>query len=136
MAKHGKKYTDATRRFDREQLHSSLEALTLVKSLASAKFDETVEVAVRLGVDPRKADQMVRGTVALPVGHRQGRAHRRVRPGRRRHRGPRPPAPTSWAPTTSPPRSRAACSTSTWPSPPPTSCPRWASSAGCSAPAA
>jgi large subunit ribosomal protein L1 len=68
MAQHGKSYTDAARRFDREQLHSSLEALTLVKSLASAKFDETVEVAVRLGVDPRKADQMVRGTVALPSG--------------------------------------------------------------------
>jgi len=68
MAKHGKKYTDAARRYDREQLHSSLEALTLVKSLAPAKFDETVEVAIRLGVDPRKADQMVRGTVALPSG--------------------------------------------------------------------
>jgi len=68
MAKHGKKFTDATRRFDREQLHSSLEGLALAKSLATAKFDETVEVAVRLGVDPRKADQMVRGTVALPAG--------------------------------------------------------------------
>src|SRR6478609_7932783 len=68
MAKHGKKYTDAARRYDREQLHTSLEALTLVKSLASAKFDETVEVAMNLGVDPRKADQMVRGTVALPAG--------------------------------------------------------------------
>ena len=68
MAKHGKKYTDATRRYDRTQLHTSSEAVDLVKSLASAKFDETVELAVRLGVDPRKADQMVRGTVALPSG--------------------------------------------------------------------
>ena len=68
MAKHGKKFTDAARRYDREAMHSSLEALTLVKSLASSTFDETVEVAVRLGVDPRKADQMVRGTVALPAG--------------------------------------------------------------------
>ena len=68
MAKHGKKYTDATRRFDRTQLHGTPEAVDLVKSLASAKFDETVELAVRLGVDPRKADQMVRGTVALPSG--------------------------------------------------------------------
>ena len=68
MAKHGKKYTDATQRFDREQLHTLAEAVDLVKSLATAKFDETVEVAVRLGVDPRKADQMVRGTVALPSG--------------------------------------------------------------------
>ena len=68
MAKHGKKYTDASRRYDREQLHSSAEAVSLVKSLAAATFDETIEVAVRLGVDPRKADQMVRGTVALPSG--------------------------------------------------------------------
>jgi large subunit ribosomal protein L1 len=68
MAKHGKKYTDASRRYDREQLHTSAEAVSLVKSLAAAGFDETIEVAVRLGVDPRKADQMVRGTVALPSG--------------------------------------------------------------------
>ena len=85
----GKKYTDATKRFDRDQLHSAAEALDLVKSLATAKFDETVELAVRLGVDPRKADQMVRGTVALPVRHRQGRPRRGVRRRRRRRRGPR-----------------------------------------------
>ena len=64
----GKKYTDATKRYDRDALHGVGEALELVKSLAPAKFDETVEVVVRLGVDPRKADQMVRGTVALPSG--------------------------------------------------------------------
>jgi large subunit ribosomal protein L1 len=64
----GKKYTDAAKRFDRTQLHAPSEALDLVKTLASAKFDESVEVAVRLGVDPRKADQIVRGTVALPSG--------------------------------------------------------------------
>jgi large subunit ribosomal protein L1 len=68
MAQHGKKYTDAARRYDRNHLHSGTEAVELVKSLAPAKFDETVELAVRLGVDPRKADQMVRGTVALPSG--------------------------------------------------------------------
>lgn len=68
MAKHGKKYNDAARRFDNEGLHSATEALALVKSLASANFDETVELVVRLGVDPRKADEMVRGTVALPAG--------------------------------------------------------------------
>ena len=67
MAK-GKKYTDALKRFDRDQLFSPTEALELTKSLSAASFDETVEVAVRLGVDPRKADQMVRGTVALPSG--------------------------------------------------------------------
>ena len=64
----GKKYNDATKRYDRDQLHSANEALDLVKSLAPAKFDETVELVARLGVDPRKADQMVRGTVALPSG--------------------------------------------------------------------
>jgi large subunit ribosomal protein L1 len=64
----GKKYTDAAKKFDRDQLFTPTEALTLVKASATAKFDETVDVAVRLGVDPRKADQMVRGTVALPSG--------------------------------------------------------------------
>lgn len=63
-----KKYANALKRFDREQLFTPLEAVSLVKSLASAKFDESVEVAVKLGVDPRKADQIVRGTVALPAG--------------------------------------------------------------------
>ncbi len=64
----GKKFTDATKKFDRDQLFTPTEALGMVKSLASARFDETVEIAVRLGVDPRKADQMVRGTVGLPSG--------------------------------------------------------------------
>ena len=64
----GKKFADAIKKYDREHLFTPTEALALVKSLAPAKFDETVEVAVRLGVDPRKADQMVRGTVGLPSG--------------------------------------------------------------------
>jgi large subunit ribosomal protein L1 len=68
MAKHGKRFNDASRRFDRQALHSPAEALGLSKSLATAQFDETIELVVRLGVDPRKADQMVRGTVALPSG--------------------------------------------------------------------
>ena len=67
MAK-GKKYSDATKRYDREHLHGPSEALDLVKSLATAKFDESVDVSMVLGVDPRKADQIVRGTVALPAG--------------------------------------------------------------------
>ena len=67
MAK-GKKYADAAKRFDREQLFSPVEALDLVKGLGTASFDESVELAIRLGVDPRKADQIVRGTVALPSG--------------------------------------------------------------------
>jgi large subunit ribosomal protein L1 len=68
MPNRGKKYVDAVKRFDRDRLHSPGEAVDLVKQLAPAKFDETVELAVRLGVDPRKADQIVRGTVALPSG--------------------------------------------------------------------
>jgi large subunit ribosomal protein L1 len=67
MAK-GKKYEDATKKYDREQLFSPAEAVDLVKGLGTASFDESVELAVRLGVDPRKADQVVRGTVALPSG--------------------------------------------------------------------
>ena len=67
MAK-GKKYEDAARRYDRQRQFAPREALGLVKSLASAKFDESVELAIRLGVDPRKADEMVRGTVGLPSG--------------------------------------------------------------------
>jgi len=68
MAKHGKKYRDSLQRFDRQRLHTPGEALELVRSLAKANFDETVEMVVRLGVDPRKADQVVRGTVGLPAG--------------------------------------------------------------------
>ena len=68
MAKQGKKYVDALKRYDQGTFHRPEEAVGLVKTLASANFDETVELAVRLGVDPRKADQVVRGTVALPSG--------------------------------------------------------------------
>jgi len=68
MPKHGKKYIDATRRFDRLRLHSPAEAVELVKSLSQRNFDETVEAAFRLGVDPRKAEQMLRGAVSLPNG--------------------------------------------------------------------
>jgi large subunit ribosomal protein L1 len=67
MAK-GKRYNDAAKRFDGEHQHGPEEALGLVKSLATAKFDETVELVVLLGVDPRKAEEMVRGTVGLPGG--------------------------------------------------------------------
>ena len=64
----GKRYRDATTRYDREAAHAPAEALALAKSLAGAKFDETIDLIARLGVDPRKADQIVRGTVALPSG--------------------------------------------------------------------
>ena len=64
----GKKFTDSAKAFDRDAQFSPVEAIALVKRTAKAKFDETIDMAVRLGVDPRKADQMVRGTVALPSG--------------------------------------------------------------------
>ncbi len=68
MAPKGKRYVDAAKRLDRERLYASAEAVELVKSLATARFDETVELAVRLGVDPRRADQIVRGSISLPAG--------------------------------------------------------------------
>jgi large subunit ribosomal protein L1 len=68
MSKPGKKTVDAHRRFDREQVFTPPEALDLVKTMATRNFDETVEAAFRLGVDPRKAEQMIRGTVSLPHG--------------------------------------------------------------------
>ena len=64
----GKKYNDASEHLDRQKLHDPTEALGLVKEMASANFDEAVDIAVGLGVDPRKADQMVRGPGALPSG--------------------------------------------------------------------
>ncbi|HEY8529842.1 MAG TPA: 50S ribosomal protein L1 [Paenibacillaceae bacterium] len=68
MARRGKKYVEAAKKVDRSKAYDPLEAIQLVKEMASAKFDETVEVAVRLGVDPRKQDQNVRGVVLLPHG--------------------------------------------------------------------
>lgn len=68
MPKHGKKYVEARKQVDRTVLYDPFDALELVKKVAPARFDETVEVAVRLGVDPRHADQQVRGAVVLPHG--------------------------------------------------------------------
>jgi large subunit ribosomal protein L1 len=64
----GKKYVDASKKYDKTELHDPTQAFELVKSLATRNFDETVEVAFKLGVDPRKADQMLRSTVSLPAG--------------------------------------------------------------------
>jgi large subunit ribosomal protein L1 len=68
MRRHGKKYREAAKRRDGATKYQPKQAIELVKNNAYAKFDETVEVAVRLGVDPRHADQVVRGTVVLPAG--------------------------------------------------------------------
>ncbi len=64
----GKKYKASVAQFDRQHLYTPSEAVDLVKTSATASFDETVELALRLGVDPRKADQIVRGTLSLPAG--------------------------------------------------------------------
>jgi large subunit ribosomal protein L1 len=68
MGKAGRKYQSSAATIDRSRMYEPVQALTAVKSAAFAKFDETVEVSVHLGVDPRHADQIVRGTVVLPHG--------------------------------------------------------------------
>ncbi|WP_042690904.1 50S ribosomal protein L1 [Azospirillum sp. B506] len=68
MAKLGKRLTDAYRSVKRDNFYALEEAVTLVKGAAKAKFDETIEIAMNLGIDPRHADQMVRGVVNLPNG--------------------------------------------------------------------
>jgi large subunit ribosomal protein L1 len=64
----GKKFKDAAKKFDREMHYIPTDAVRLAKETATAKFDESIDLSIRLGIDPRKADQMVRGTVALPAG--------------------------------------------------------------------
>jgi large subunit ribosomal protein L1 len=68
MKKASKRYVEASKKVDNLKLHTHEEALTLAKTIKSAKFDETVDLAFRLGVDPRHADQMIRGAIALPAG--------------------------------------------------------------------
>lgn len=68
MSKKGKRYEEARKKFDRETRYEPAEALKLVKEMSSRSFDETVELAVRLGVNPKHADQQVRGSVVLPHG--------------------------------------------------------------------
>jgi large subunit ribosomal protein L1 len=68
MAKHGKKWRAAFEKVDRAKKYDLLEAVSLVKKCAPAKFNETVDIVVKLGVDPRKADQNIRGSVVLPKG--------------------------------------------------------------------
>lgn len=68
MAKRGKKYVEASKKVDRQKAYDLEEAIDLVKETAVANFDETIELAFRLGVDPKKADQQIRGAVVLPNG--------------------------------------------------------------------
>ncbi|MBW3621573.1 MAG: 50S ribosomal protein L1, partial [Actinobacteria bacterium] len=68
MAKHGKKYREAVEKIDRDRLYGPKAAFTLLKEVSATSYDPTVDCAFRLGVDPRKADQMVRGAVSMPHG--------------------------------------------------------------------
>ena len=68
MPKHGKKYRESVQKVERGRFYSIPEAVALLKQISFAKFDESVDLDVRLGVDPRNADQQVRGTVNLPNG--------------------------------------------------------------------
>lgn len=72
MARHGKKYLEAAKKVDEDKEYLPAEALSLIKEIAYAGFDETVEVHARLGIDPRQADQAVRSTVTLPHGTGKG----------------------------------------------------------------
>lgn len=68
MKKHGKRFVQLLKNFSSKEVYPFIQAVEIVKNNATAKFDESFEVAIRLGVDPRKADQLVRGTVTLPHG--------------------------------------------------------------------
>lgn len=68
MEKTSKRFADAAKKVDKTKVYTSDDAISLAKEIKSAKFDETVDLAFRLGVDPRHADQMIRGAIALPAG--------------------------------------------------------------------
>src|SRR6187200_730031 len=68
MPKHGKKYLEAEKKIEPDKLYAPNEAVSLLRDIAFANFDETIEVHARLGIDPRQADQTVRSTVILPHG--------------------------------------------------------------------
>src|SRR2546422_11442228 len=71
MGKHGKRYAESAKLVDPKAVYSPADAVRLLKQMGRAKFDETVEVAIRLGIDSKQADQQIRGTVALPAGTRK-----------------------------------------------------------------
>ena len=117
--KRSKAYAGAAKAIDADKLYAPDDAIKLAKATTTVKFDETVDVAMRLGVDPRKADQMVRGTVNLPNG--TGKTARvLVFATGDKAEAATPPAPTRSAPTIWSRRSRAATWTSTPSSPRPT----------------
>ena len=89
MAKRSKRMQTIREQVDRESSTDVSDALAMLKDLSSVRFPESVDVSVNLGVDPRKSDQVVRGSTLMPNGTRQGVAGRGVRAGRGRRRGPR-----------------------------------------------
>ena len=120
MAHHGKRVLKSRESVERTKLYALQEAVKLVKTNATAKFDETVELSINLGVDPKHADQMVRGVVNLPERHRAHVARCGVRARGLRPRKRARPARMWSERRTSSPRCRAAKSTSTAASPLPT----------------
>jgi len=97
MAKHGKKYTAAAAKVDLDRMYDPMEALALARETSITKFDATVELHLRLGVDPKHADQQVRDTVLLP--HGLGKKVRVLAFAERRREPPWRPAPTTSATT-------------------------------------
>ncbi len=87
MARHGKKYLEAAAKIDQDRNYEPKEAIKLAKQTSYAKFDATVELHIRLGVDPRHADQQVRDVVVLPHGLGQNGARPGICPGRWRYSG-------------------------------------------------
>ena len=119
MRRRGKKFTAARAQIAVDKSYSIEDAVPLVQKVKFAKFDETVELSLRLGVDPKHADQMVRGTVVLP--HGLGKSKRVLAiAGGEKQKERRRPAPTSWAEKRWWRRSRAASWTSMPLSPRPT----------------
>lgn len=119
MAKHGKKYEAALAKVDEDKQYTPLEACTLAKEIAPASFDESVEVAFRLNIDTRQADQQVRGSISLPNGTARKFAlpssPRAIRPRKLSRLVLTLSVPTIWLPTC-----RLATSISTLPSQLPT----------------
>ena len=112
MAKHGKKYIEAKVKVDREHEYEPAEAVTLLKELKTAKFDESVEVHVRTGLNVRHADEQLRGTIALPHGLGKDVTIAVFAKGDKAREAEEAGADSS-APRTSPSRSRTASPTST-----------------------
>jgi large subunit ribosomal protein L1 len=123
MRRHSKRFRSLTEKLEHQQLHPLTEAVGLVKQNATAKFDESVDIAIKLGIDPKKTDQLVSGTVSLPNGTGK---QVRVLVFAKGEKGPTARVSRTWSR-----RSRAAGSTSTSRSPRPTPCRRSAGWARC-----